>query len=659
LNSNLFTLKHLTKDSHPVTSEKNSHPVTEQSPGRYKQKLSLILQPEHIRFTGIMSLKIKIIRAIDTFNRLRKWFMGFLDTIGILAALAGFLIFLYHIGYTHQASELLVIQHLYNLILWIIIFSSLAGVTVKSWKNRQRKFRIAELAIIPILLLILEARTGYSGIGWSNTWIHNLLNLNLSVYSVLILALVVEVSTSSLQLNNRNTNPGLLFVFSFLFIVVVGAGLLMLPNATYTGIGFTDAFFTSTSAVCVTGLIVVDTANYFTPLGQTFIIVLIQLGGLGIMTFTSFFGYFFKGGSPFSHEFLLKDLINEEKLGEIFKTLLKIITVTFSIEAIGALIIYSTLDPALFAGDYSVIGFSVFHSISAFCNAGFSTLSENLYQPGFRSNYNLHYTIGTLIILGGLGFPIVFNYYRLLSHFLNNKYLQITTKSRYIHMPNIINVNTRLVVITTLVLLVTGFAFFMFSEYDHSLKGLSMQGKVAGAFFGSVTARTAGFNTVDMSMLAPATILVYLFLMWVGASPASTGGGVKTTTFAVAVLNVISMAKGKERTEVFGRELSNDSGRRAFSVIFMSFLVIGMAVLLLAITDGNLDLTKIIFEVFSAFGTVGLSLGITSQFSLTGKWILIITMFLGRVGTLTILVGIFRKMHSYRYYYPSENIMIN
>jgi len=186
-----------------------------------------------------------------------------------------------------------------------------------------------------------------------------------------------------------------------------------------------------------------------------------------------------------------------------------------------------------------------------------------------------------------------------------------------------------------------------------------MAGKVAGAFFGSVTARTAGFNTVDMSLFAPATILVYLFLMWVGASPASTGGGIKTTTFAVAVLNIMSMSKGKERIEVFGRELTNESGRRAFSVIFLSFLVIGIAVLLLSITDENLDLTKIIFEVVSAFGTVGLSLGITAQFSEAGKWILIAAMFLGRVGTLTILVGIFRKLHTFRYSYPTENIMIN
>jgi len=614
---------------------------------------------ELISFEDLMSLDINTIRFAESFNRLRKRFLGFLDAIGVLAALAGFLIFIYHIGFTHEPDELLVIQHLFNVILWIIVFSAMAGVSVKKWEDKQFKYRIAELVIIPVLLLILDARMGYTHIDWSQTGLYSFLTRSLAVHTVLILALIVEISTSTLNFNNRNTNPGLLFAFSFIFIIAMGTGLLLLPNATYTGIGFTDAFFTSTSAVCVTGLIVVDTATYFTPLGQTFIIVLIQIGGLGIMTFTSFFGYFFKGGATFGNEFLLKDLINEEKLGEIFNTLLKIIALTFSIEAIGAIIIYSTIDPTMFTGNLSVIGFSVFHSVSAFCNAGFSTLSGNLYEPGFRNNYNLHYTIGVLIILGGLGFPIVFNYYHLLNHYFRNKYKQFIRGSKYVHTPKIINANTRMVVITTVLLLAGGFVFFMFSEYDHSLKGLSLGGKVAGAFFGSVTTRTAGFNTVDMSMLAPATILVYYFLMWVGASPASTGGGIKTTTFAVAMLNFMSMAKGKDRTEVFGRELTNESGRRAFSVIFLSFLVIGISVLMLTITDGQLDLSKIIFEVISAFGTVGLSLGITAQLSLAGKWVLIVAMFLGRVGTLTILVGLFRRMRNYEYNYPSEDIMIN
>lgn len=585
--------------------------------------------------------------------------MQFLDAIGILAALSGFILLLYDIGFNHRPADLLLIQKLYNLILWIIVFSVIAGLTIKKWQQQGIKLRITQLIIIPVLLVILDARTGFSGIEWDYTWIYELLNRNVAVYVVLILGLIVEASTSSLQLSSRNTNPALLFVFSFVFIIAFGTGLLLLPNATYTGISFTDAFFTSTSAVCVTGLIVVDTATYFTPLGKLFIILLIQVGGLGIMTFTSFFGYFFKGGASFGNEFLLKDLLNEERLGEIFKTLLKIITVTFSIEAIGAALIYYTLDPQLFSGNLSQIGFSVFHSISAFCNAGFSTLSEGLYQPGYRYIYSLHYLIGILIIIGGLGFPVVFNYYRLFQYYLKNLYRKISGRGSYIHNPKIINVNTRLVLITTSLLLLAGFVFFMFSEYNNSLKGLSLEGKIAGAFFGSATTRTAGFNTVDMSMLAPLSVLFYLFLMWVGASPASTGGGIKTTTFAVAILNFVSLAKGKGRVEIYGRELASESVRRAFAVIFLSLMVIGAAVLMLVITDGQLELTKIIFEVVSAFGTVGLTLGITAQLSLAGKWVIIVTMFLGRVGTLTILVGIFRKMRNFQYHYPKENILIN
>lgn len=606
-----------------------------------------------------MSLKIKIVSFVDAFNRLRKLFMRLLDGIGILASLAGFLVSLFHVGFDHNPDEVELLRHLYNLFLWMIVVSNVAGLSIKRWKEKVVKLRIAELLIIPVLLLILDARTGFSGFEWSHNGLYHLLNRDLAVYAVFIFALIIEVSTSSLQLSNRNTNPALLFVFSFLFIIVVGTALLLLPNATYNGIGFTDAFFTSTSAVCVTGLVVVDTAAIFTPLGQIFIIVLIQIGGLGIMTFTSFFGYFFKGGASFGNEFLLKELLNEDKLGEIFKTLMKIIVLTFSIEAAGAAFIYYSVDASFFSGHLNRLGFSIFHAVSAFCNAGFSILPAGLYQPGFRYNYNLHYVIAILIILGGLGFPIVLNYYRLLRHFLKNKYRQFTGRGGYVHLPKIINVNTRLALITTLMLIAGGFVFFMFSEYNHSLKGLSWSGKIAGAFFGSVTTRTAGFNSVDMAMLAPATILVYFFLMWIGASPASTGGGIKTTTFAVAFINLLSLGRGKDRIEIFGREIANESVRRAFAVIFLSFMVIGTAVLLLVITEGDRELEKIIFEVISAFSTVGLSLGITSHLSVAGKWILIATMFLGRVGTLTFLVGLFRKMRSLQYHFPSENIMIN
>jgi len=606
-----------------------------------------------------MSLKIKIIHLLDLFRRLRRRILGFLDTIGILAALTGFILLLYHIGFEHTKLQIISIHKGYNLLLFMVLLSDAAGLGLKTWKAKALKQRLADLVLIPLIIMILDIRTGIPGFINPSHLVYGILSHNLAVYFLIVFILITEVSNSSMQLSNRNTNPALLFVSSFLFIIVFGTGLLMLPTATYGGIGFTDAFFTSTSAVCVTGLVVFDTATKFTPLGQVFIIILIQIGGLGIMTFTSFFGYFFKGGASFGNEFLLKELINEEKLGEIFKTLLKIVLVTFSIEAAGAMLIYFTVEPSFFPGRQTQLGFAVFHSISAFCNAGFSTLSSGLFQPGFRYNYSLHYIIAFLIIAGGLGFPIVFNYYKLVRHFLLNKFRQLTGQKSYYHIPNIININTRIALITTGSLIFAGFAFFMISEFNHSLEGLSLKGKIAGAFFGSVTARTAGFNSVDMMLFAPATILFYYVLMWIGASPASTGGGVKTTTFALAVMNVVSMAKGKDRIEVFGREIANESVRRAFAVIFLSFMVIGLAVLILMITDGVFGLSRIVFEVISAYGTVGLSLNVTAGLSVPGKWVLIVTMFLGRVGTLTLMVGLFRKLRSLQYHYPTENILIN
>jgi trk system potassium uptake protein len=606
-----------------------------------------------------MSFKLRVFLILDKFHRLRKQTLGFLDASGIVVAISALFLFLYQIGFDHSKAQIDNIHKAYNVILFIVLIGNLSGLGLRTWKSKALKLRLAELFLIPFIILLLDVRTGIPGFLNQGHFIYRLLSQNVTAYGTIFYILVLEVSTSSLQLSNRNTNPALLFVFSFLFIIVFGTFLLMLPNATIGGIGFTDAFFTSTSAVCVTGLVVVDTATAFTPLGQAFIIILIQIGGLGIMTFTSFFGYFFKGGASFGNEFLLKEMLNAEKLSEIFKTLARIILVTFSIEAIGALLIYSFTDVSLFEGKLAAIGFSVFHSISAFCNAGFSTLTAGLYQPGFRYNYTLHYIIAFLIIAGGLGFPIVFNYYRLLRHFFANKFRQLTGRSNYFHIPNIINVNSRIVLVTTGILILLGFVFFMVSEYNHSLAGLSIRGKIAGAFFGSVTARTAGFNTFDMLVLAPATVLFLMFLMWIGASPASTGGGVKTTTFALAVMNICSLAKGKDRIEIFGREIANESVRRAFSVIFLSFLVIGLAVMILMITDGDFGLTRIIFEVISAYGTVGLTLGVTPDLSFAGKWVIIVTMFLGRVGTLTILVGILRKLHNLQYRYPSESIMIN
>lgn len=606
-----------------------------------------------------MSFKLTVIHLLDTLNRLRKRILAALDAIGIFVAFIGFLVFVFHIGFSHSPVQIKHIHLFFNIVLLLIFISNLAGSFLMKRGVLLSKMRLAEVLTLPVALLLLDARTQFSGIPWYNTLFIQALGEDAAMHVFIIFILIVEISTGSLRFNNRNTNPALVFVFSFIILILFGTALLLLPKATYEGIGFTDAFFTATSAVCVTGLIVVDTATYFTPLGHIFIIVLIQLGGLGIMTFTSFFGYFFKGSSSFGNEFLLKELLNEEKMGEIFRTIGKIVLVTFTIEALGALFIYISVNPQLFNDRLDRISFSAFHAVSAFCNAGFSLLTNNLAEFGFRYNYHFQFIIALLIIIGGLGFPIVFNYFSLIKSTIQRHFRSLFYGEPFHYVPHIINVSSKIVLLTTAVLIVGGTILFFVFENNHSLQGLSLTGKIAGSFFGAVTPRTAGFNTVDMNSFAPATLLLYFLLMWIGASPGSTGGGIKTTTFAVAITNILSLGRGKDRVELYGREVSESSVRRAFSVIVLSVLVLGTSLLLLELTDGALPMRKLTFEVISAFGTVGLSLGITSQLSFAGKWIIIITMFLGRVGTFTIMVAFFRKVRSLNYRYPFENIMIN
>lgn len=464
---------------------------------------------------------------------------------------------------------------------------------------------------------------------------------------------------SEVKFNYKRTvlNPAQLFVLSFILIILFGAFLLMTPRATVGGLSFVDALFTSTSAVCVTGLIVVDTGSYFTDFGQVVILLLIQIGGLGILTFASYFSYFFKGGSTYENQLALSDMTNSNKLGEVFSTLKSILQITFGIELISAILIYSSLDSSFFPSESRKIFFAVFHSISAFCNAGFSTLPAGLYELDFRFNYFLQVIIILTFVLGGLGFSIVDNIIRFLRYKL--KTLITFGKFKPAHRPWVLNLNSRITLITTLSVTAVGFLVFYVLEYNNTMAEHEGFGKVVTALFGATTPRTAGFNTIDMaSMLFPTTMIVFL-LMWIGASPASTGGGIKTSTFAIATLNILSLAKGKSKIEIFRREIADISVRRAFATISLSLIVIGIAILLIAVFDEDKTLIQIGFECFSAFSTVGLSLGITASLSDASKLVLTVVMFIGRVSMLSLLIAVVKKV-PYKYYrYPTEEIVIN
>lgn len=472
-----------------------------------------------------------------------------------------------------------------------------------------------------------------------------------------ILSFIREFSEVHINYNKTYLNPAQLFIISFLAVILFGSLMLMLPRATHEGISFLDALFTSTSAVCVTGLIVVDTGTYFTGFGQSIILFLIQVGGLGILTFASYFSYFFKGGSTYENQFTLSEMTNAQKIGDVFKTLKQILVITLSVELGAAILLYLSLGREFFGTFAERVYFSVFHAISAFCNAGFSTLGNSIYETGFRYNYSLQLVIIVTFVLGGLGFPIVVNLLTYLKHKLLNVFRFDSERKSY--RPWVLNINSRITLVTTLSLTVIGFVLFFILEYNNTLAEHSFFGKMVNALFGATTPRTAGFNSVDMNALAFPTVMITFLLMWIGASPASTGGGIKTSTFAIATLNILSLAKGKNRIEVYRREIANISIRRAFATIALSLMVIGFGIALISFFDPDKGLLNIAFESFSAYSTVGLSLGITGSLSAASKIVVIVTMFVGRVGMLSIMVAVFKNVKYKNYTYPTEEITIN
>lgn len=458
------------------------------------------------------------------------------------------------------------------------------------------------------------------------------------------------------EYKRTDLNPAQLFLISFVAIILFGTLLLSLPSATHNGISLLDALFTATSAVCVTGLIVVNTATDFTVFGQGIILLLIQIGGLGILTFVSYFSYFFKGQISYEKQIAMSAINSNATIGKELTLLKHIIIITLLIEALSGVLIFYNVDRASFSSLGDQVFFAIFHAVSAFCNAGFSTLEHSLQQGAFEFNYGLQIIIALTFILGGLGFPIVEN---ITSYFKYKTQRAFSFTKSMNHRPWVLNLNSRIALITSAVLTAGGFIAFYFLEFNNTLVRHSGSGKLITAFFGAVTPRTAGFNTVDTaSLLFPTTLLLF-FLMWVGASPKSTGGGIKTTTLAIAVLNILSLVKGSSRIEIFKREIVEVTIKRAFAMISLSIIVISIGIVLISSQEPEIEMLNIAFECISAYSTVGLSMGITEGLSSVSKLVLIFLMFIGRVSALTVLFAIFRKKVVRNYRYPKEEITIH
>lgn len=436
-------------------------------------------------------------------------------------------------------------------------------------------------------------------------------------------------------------SPRAILIASYVGLILTGALLLKLPNATTSPLGWLDALFTSTSAVCVTGLIVVDTATAFTSFGQGIILLLFQLGGLGLMTFTYFFVALFGSGITIKDRALLLEFLNEEYVGRVTSSLIAIVVMTLGFELIGALLLHAYVPDDWFA--------SVFHSVSAFCNAGFSVYSAGLYDPLTRAQVPYQVVIMVLIVVGGLGFPVLKNLWDHACSRIRNR------RER----PARLTLHTKIVLTTTAALIAGGAVLIFLFESPAAGREGEAPGWVA-ALFTSITARTAGFNTVAIEALAPATVFALILLMFIGGSPASTAGGIKTTTFAVALLNTLRIMKEPNGELVaFRRRIPAIMANRAFAVALLALGWITCSTLVLAWTMPAHHPLDVAFEAVSAFSTVGLSRGLTAELPATGKLVIIASMLVGRIGILYVALGIVRRERSANLSYPDGNIIIS
>lgn len=540
------------------------------------------------------------------------------------------------------------------LVFFFVIHAIRMALRIKTFF--KEKGAVIELLLFVLLLFTLFCADSVCGSSIALSW----LRPDILVYVMTAVLSMIEVSKGMFGVMQQALNPSLLFAYSFLFFIMLGTALLMLPNCSVQAgsIRFLDALFTSASAVCITGLGVLDVSSDLTLTGQIILLCLAQVGAIGVMTFTSFFAMSFMGGASFHNQMMLKDLLVEDRLGAIIKTLYRILIVTFVAEVCGAVCIFCTLHRTLPLGLHQEIWYSFFHSVSAFCNSGISLFPDNLQQEVVRYNHMFQTCVALLVVLGGIGFPILFNYGKLLRHaFLNSLRRLFGMQRRYVH-ERILTVNTRLAIATSFWLIIGGWALFFLLENHHVLQGLPLPEKLATAFFCTVSPRSAGFNVMPVVSLASPTILLTMFLMWVGASPMSCGGGIKTTTLAVAVLSVLSVARGQRRIEICAREIENNTIRRAFSVIMLSVVLIFVVTGLLAAFEPRLNLQTVLFDAVSVLSTAGLSLHATTDFCDASKIVLIASMFVGRVGAVTLLTGCMRKRSSKMYTYPTEPVMV-
>ncbi len=433
-------------------------------------------------------------------------------------------------------------------------------------------------------------------------------------------------------------SPNQILVLGFLSLILIGTYLLHLDFASSVdgSIEWIDALFTATSATCVTGLIVLDTGSNFSLFGQWVILILFQVGGIGIMTFSTMFAFLLGKKISLHQRLIIQESLNQFTIGGLVRLAKYIIFFTIFFEGLGTIFLY--LNWHNIDSKHSSLFLSFFHAVSAFCNAGFSLFSDSLQAYTLHVGINIIFII--LIIFGGIGFLVIVELY------------EFPKRKRF-------SLHSKLVIVTTVVLLLFGTIGIFFLEYHNmdTLQKYSFKGKLLGSIFQSVTARTAGFNTISIGMIGNAALFLIIILMFIGASPTSTGGGIKTTTFCILFLRMYYTLKGRRNLYVYHRQITESIVNKAWVILMLSLSWIVVMTLLITYFEG-FNFIELLFEVVSAFGTVGLSTGITSLLTFPGKIIIILTMLFGRIGPLALALSLIINRQAESIQYPEDRVMV-
>lgn len=586
--------------------------------------------------------------------------MEVLSAVSFLASLTCLVCFIIYVGYDHTTSDYVTLKRVLRAVRWVFFVNVVANLVFRdhssSWGKSVLTLAV-ELSVLVVSISLLYPRPDHP---WFPALARIIYNNHL-IYPVLTAYAIVDMSKTIVRMGGRRVNPSLMLSASFVVFILIGSFLLMLPKCTYgDGLSYIQSLFISTSAVCITGLTPVDVSVHFTPLGLLVLACLIQIGGLGVLTFTSFFALFFAGNSSIYSQLMVRDIIYSKTMSSLLPTLLYIFVFTVMIEAAGAVMIFWCIHGQLGMDFQTEVYTAMFNSLSAFCNAGFSNISGGMGNVTLmHGNQAIYWVMSGLVVAGAIGFPILVNYKDLAVTRIKTWVRRLKGDRSAVAPAHLCDMNTKVVITTFTILFAGGAILFGLMESGNTLAGMSDWEKVSQSVFNSVTPRSAGFSSVPPGNFLNVTVVMVLFLMWVGGGAQSTAGGVKVNTLAAACINLSSVLRGSSSVHAFGRRISLTSLRRAHGVIVVSvfsYLLLSLALLWL---EPGLPARDLLFESASALFTVGSSLGATPRLGDVSLVVLSVAMFLGRIGILSILAGFVSHSPADDVRYPTGNIIIN